>query len=43
VKIKKKFVQRKMPRKKLAQPLRQIKQNRASKVQIVLKKNFCRG
>jgi hypothetical protein len=34
----KKFVQRKMPGKKFAWPLRQRKKNRASKVQIVLKK-----
>jgi hypothetical protein len=41
----KKFVQRKMPGKKFVQPLRQRKKQQTanSKVEIVLKKNSCRG
>ena len=42
---KKEFAQRKMPGKKFAQPLRPRKKivQANSKVQIVLKKNSCRG
>jgi hypothetical protein len=41
----KKFVQRKIPGKKFAQPLRERKKivQANSKVQIVLKKNSCKG
>ena len=39
----KKFVQRKMPGKKIRAAITSEKKNRASKVQIVLKKNSCRG